>query len=192
MPFDTADLRGTYTGLKAAPRNLPTDEVIEQVRLTVPDNGWRWVYGMLAAFGLRPHEVFRMVSVESMADGGAILQLSEDTKTGARYCWALHPRWVDKWGLLEAKRPDLDLSKPNENLGHQVSQAFVRYRLPFPAYNLRHAWCVRALTYNLDTGLAAQMAGHSLAVHQRQYWRWIRADHHRRAYEQLMLRPNRP
>ena len=34
-------------------------EEIEEARLLLKDKeGWQWVYGIVAAYGLRPHEVF--------------------------------------------------------------------------------------------------------------------------------------
>jgi len=57
---------------------------------------------------------------------------------------------------------------------------------------LRHRWAVRTLEYGLDISLAAQQMRHSVQVHSDIYHHWITEDVHRRAFNALMLRPDRP
>ena len=51
-----------------------------------------------------------------------------------------------------------------------MGQALRRAGASFKAYDLRHAWAVRAIhTPEISPSLAAKSMGHSLAVHQRHY-----------------------
>lgn len=183
LGFDPATLRGGYSSAKPAPRHLPEDALVEEWFQRISYRPWATAFGVIAAFGLRPHEAFRLLKIEAMPGGGAFAEVGEDTKTGGRIVWALHPHWVDEFGLLEGAMPQLDRSKPNEKIGHQVAVAFNRYKIPFSAYHLRHAWAVRSLVLGVEVGLAARMMGHSVAVHTRQYHRWIDERHYRLAYK---------
>ncbi len=51
---------GRYSPKKVVPRDLPTDTIVAQHFYQIEDEAWRWVYGMLATYGLRNHEVFRL------------------------------------------------------------------------------------------------------------------------------------
>jgi hypothetical protein len=50
--------QGSYSVSKAKPRDLPTDVMIVEWRDRIKYAPWKWVYGMLATYGLRPHEAF--------------------------------------------------------------------------------------------------------------------------------------
>lgn len=39
-------------------RDLPSDELISTWRDKIPNQNWQWIFGMLATFGLRPHEAW--------------------------------------------------------------------------------------------------------------------------------------
>ena len=43
---------------KAGFRDLPKDELIEQLWETIPNKSWKFVFGLMATYGLRNHEVF--------------------------------------------------------------------------------------------------------------------------------------
>lgn len=60
IKIDLKAYKGTYSPKKATPRDLPTDAIIAKTYYEIKDDAWRWVYGMLAAYGLRNHEVFRL------------------------------------------------------------------------------------------------------------------------------------
>jgi len=55
MGMDLSAYHGDY---EPEPRDIPNDELIVEWCDRVPNEAWRWVYGMLATFGLRPHEAF--------------------------------------------------------------------------------------------------------------------------------------
>jgi hypothetical protein len=79
VEFDPRPYRGNYSPTKVTPRDLPTDVAIVEVRNNVQNPGWRWVYGMMATYGLRNHEVFH-VDLSCFPR----VKVRETTKTGAR------------------------------------------------------------------------------------------------------------
>ncbi|PSB18419.1 integrase [Phormidesmis priestleyi ULC007] len=179
-------LRGNYSPSKVTPRDLPVDATIAAWREKIPNPQWQYVYGLIATYGIRPHEVFHC-----NLDKFPVLQVEEPTKTGQRRVYPFYPEWLEQWNLRAVNLPKVS-GRNNSDLGSRVSHQFIRYEVPFPAYNLRHAWAVRSMEFGLDISLAAQQMGHSVRVHSEIYHAWISEEVHQRAYEALMLRLDRP
>ncbi|MGB6301555.1 MAG: site-specific integrase [Rivularia sp. (in: cyanobacteria)] len=182
--------KGKYSPKKATPRNLPDDMTIAKCFYEIKDEAWRWVYGMLATYGLRNHEVFRL-DFGAIAKGDYIVNVGENSKTGSRRVWPCYPEWFNEFNLQDVKLPRCNTDRPNADVGHVVTVWFKR-NIPFAAYNLRHCWAVRTLEFGLDISLAAQQMGHSNQVHSELYHHWISERHHQRAFELMMMRENRP
>lgn len=182
---DFSQYSGNYSPRKATPRDLPTDELIQQTYYKIPNPEWQWVYAVLATYGLRPHEVFLL----DLAD--LPIATVTDGKTGSRRVWACYPEWVETFAIKNVCLPSVT-GKANVNLGERVSKAFKRYGVPFAPYDLRHCWAVRSLEFGLDISLAAQQMGHSAKVHSDLYHHWISDRHHQKAYDLLMQRSDRP
>jgi integrase len=181
---------GRYSPKKVAPRDLPTDTTVAQHFYQIEDEAWRWIYGMLATYGLRNHEVFRL-DFGAIARGDYIVNVGENSKTGARRVWPCYPEWFDQFNLQEVKLPKVNLDRPNAEVGHAVTTWFHRH-IPFQPYDLRHCWAVRTLEFGLDVSLAAQQMGHSAQIHTELYHHWINERHHQRAFELMMHRSERP
>lgn len=181
-----ASMPGSYSPRRVTPRDLPTDEEIAAFFYQIPNRAWQWVYGMLAAYGLRPHEVFHL----DLGDMPVIHVL--DGKTGARRVWPCYPEWVDQFDLADRQLPTIDLNRDNSKIGWSCNHGLKRYGLPFKPYDLRHCWAIRTIEFGLPIELAAQQMGHSLKVHSETYHHWISDRHHQRAFELLMQRPDRP
>ncbi|MCV3216012.1 site-specific integrase [Plectonema radiosum NIES-515] len=181
---------GRYSPRKVTPRDLPHDTAIAQHFYQIEDEAWRWVYGMLATYGLRNHEVFRL-DFAAIARGDYIVNVGENSKTGARRVWPCFPEWFDQFNLQEVKLPKVNLDRPNAEVGHAATTWFHRH-IPFQAYDLRHCWAVRTLEFGLDVSLAAQQMGHSAQTHTELYHHWINERHHQRAFELMMHRTERP
>ncbi|MEM9005493.1 MAG: integrase, partial [Cyanobacteria bacterium P01_F01_bin.86] len=97
LPEDILNgLKGNYSANEVDPRDLPSDEHIAEWRSQIKDDGWRWLYGMLAAYGLRPHEAYKV----DLADFPTV-RVPPDTKTGVRFVWPLFPEWADQWKLAD-------------------------------------------------------------------------------------------
>jgi integrase len=184
-------LQGNYSPKSVTPRDLPSDELIQEYFHRIPNPVWQWMYGMMATFGLRNHECFR-VDASQLANCDWV-EVSENSKSGAsRKVWPCYPEWVEHFKLSEVRLPKANLDQPNEALGHLVTVQFQRYKIPFKPYDLRHCWAVRTMRFGLDITLAAAQMGHTVEVHSRIYHAWINEDVHQRAFNLLMKRGERP
>ncbi|MEH2467494.1 site-specific integrase [Nostoc sp.] len=181
---------GKYGPRRVAPRDLPTDTAIAKVFYEIESESWRWVYGMLATYGLRNHEVFRLDNA-AISRGDYIINISENSKTGSRSVWPCYPEWFEEFELENVVLPEVDLNQSNAALGHVVTNWFKRNSIPFAAYNLRHAWAIRTLILGLDISLAAQQMGHSVKTHSELYHRWISRQYHQRAFEVMASKSER-
>jgi len=190
VDFDAKRFAGSYNPKSVKPRDIPEDRVIVECFDRISSGEWRWVFGMLAAFGLRNHEVFR-VDFPEFVKNPYICSILEG-KTGPRRVWPFHPEWIKRFDLASPQLPAVNLDRSNSGVGHEVTQYFYRHKMPFPAYTLRHAWAIRTLEYGLDISLASQQMGHSLKVHSDLYHHWISDRQHQRAFELLMKRGDRP
>jgi integrase len=177
LPEGFERLGGTYSSGKTQRRQLPSDEVIVEWFDRIPNPGWRQVYGVMATYGLRNHEVF-FCDYRDLRRGdpeGRITVL-ETTKTGLHDVWPFYPEWVERFGLRQGSLPAIntDLTTTTlQRVGQQVAIQFKRYGVPFSPYDLRHAWAVRTIHFGLPDTVAARMMGHSVAIHNRTYHRWI-------------------
>lgn len=186
LEVDFGRLRGKYSASALEPRDLPSDEQILQQAAAIKSDGWRWLYGMMAAYGLRNHEPF-FLDCEVMRSGGYQIRVLSG-KTGARNVWPFYPDWVDLLDLRSVVLPAVT-GKTHADYGSRVSQYFGRnLSLPFQPYDLRHCWAVRTLKLGLDLSLAAQQMGHSLKVHSETYHRWISDEVHQQAFNRIQQR----
>lgn len=190
IKVDLKPYAGTYTAKSHAVRDLPDDFRIAEAYYAINNPNWQWVYGMLAAYGLRNHEVFRL-DLRSLRNHDPIITVLPNTKTGLRRVWAFFPEWFEEWSLWDVKLPNVSVDRGNPEIGRAVTQYF-RRNIPFHAYDLRHCWAIRTLEFGLDVTLAAQQMGHSVKMHTDLYHHWISDKHHQRAYEILANNPNRP
>ncbi|MBD0266901.1 MAG: site-specific integrase [Cyanobacteria bacterium Co-bin8] len=177
LPTDLKQFWGAYGNSHTQRRQLPTDEEIVAWYSRIPNPAWRFVYGIMATYGLRNHEVFfcdysRLQSEEA----DAVVSVLETTKTGLHDVWPFYPEWVERFHLRLVNLPELqiDLNQTTlQRIGQQVSTQFRRYQIPFSPYDLRHAWAVRTIHFGLPDTVSARMMGHSVAIHNRTYHRWI-------------------
>ncbi len=177
---DLKDYIGNYSPRKVQPRDIPTDDLIQEWFHCIPTPSWQWAYGILATYGIRPSEL-AFLNFDDMP----ILNIT-DGKTGDRRVYPIFPEWVEIFDLGNPKHPKVQ--KP----GNAANRQFWKYKVPFSPYDLRHAWAIRSMEFGLPIELAAQQMGHSMAIHSETYHRWISDRHHARAYETIMLRPDRP
>ncbi len=191
LEFDPSPYSGNYSPKSRTPRDLPSDKLIVEFYGEIEDPKWRWVFGVLATYGLRNHEVF-FLDLDRLKKGDRIITVLGG-KTGYRKVWPFHPEWFDQFELTNVKIPDINLNRSNSDIGGTVSQRFRRNDgLPFKVYDLRHAWAIRTLEYGIDISLAAKQMGHSLAVHSNLYHTWITDKAHQRAFDLAMEKPDRP
>lgn len=171
---------GNYGNSQTKPRDIPTDEQIIQAR-SLFDNSpaWQWAYSVMAAYGLRPHEIFHCQIFENLT-----CQVLEG-KTQERTCYPLHPHWAEEWQLGQIKKPRCS-GATYRDLGKRVTVAFWRRDMPFVAYDLRHAYAIRgSVKYKIPVATMAAWMGHSPTVHWNTYNRWISQEEHARIFQEI-------
>lgn len=176
LPKDLKTYWGNYGSSRTQMRTLPSDEEILAAYEQIPSPTWRFVYGIMATYGLRNHEVFFCDYSALESGDDTLIEVLETTKTGTHQVWPFHPEWVDRFDLRAIALPPLntDLTQTTlQRIGQLVSTQFRRYDIPFSPYDLRHAWAVRTIHIGLPDTVAARMMGHSVAIHTRTYHRWI-------------------
>jgi integrase len=175
-----SNLSGSYGIKSTVERVLPSDNEIEKWYGKITSDRDRWVYGMLAVYGLRPHEIF-WLDLNAFRFDQRKVQILEPTKTGERVSYSFKPEWVEKFRLAEIHEAK-SRGKDNSTKGQNIARWFHRHHIPFPPYNLRHAWAVRCIHMNVSDTISAKMMGHSVAVHQKTYQHWLQ----NRDYEQAV------
>lgn len=188
IPCDLKSYAGTYSPKKVRPRSLPDDKAIVHQYECISTKEWCWVYGMLATYGLRPHEVFHL-DFERFTTAKLVRII--DGKTGPRTVFPLYPEWVERFNLLDIRLPKCT-GKTNSDLGARVTRAFNRLEIPFRAYDLRHCWAVRSLEFGVEVSLAAQLMGHSVKVHTDIYHAWISEQRLCNAFDLIVGQRDRP
>jgi hypothetical protein len=201
-------------------RNIPTEPEIlagiikfddylnhrgNQVNQNVQDSWqlWRWTYGMLAVFGLRPRELFINPDIDwwlSQENVDLTWKVHKDCKTGERQALPLHKQWIEEFDLRNPKYLEMlvtAISKKDKNnhaeitaLTQRVSWWFRKIGLDFKPYDLRHAWAIRAHILGIPIKAAADNLGHSVQVHTQTYQRWFSLDMRKLAMNQALSKRN--
>jgi integrase len=187
---DFKQKQATYSVKGLEKRDLPTDEKIVAVYNAIKNPAWQWVYGMMATYGLRNHEVF-FLDLKDFIAGADAIRVTEG-KTGGRQVWPYYPEWIDLFNLRSPIYPDIKGAQHSDYGDRVTCYLRSRAKMPFQPYDLRHAWAVRTISFGLPDSLSAQQMGHSLEVHNRIYQRWITARTHQQEYERLKARTDRP
>jgi integrase len=175
LSFDLKTLAGNYGTSQTQARQLPSDDDILTHWQNIPNPAWQFVYGVMATYGLRNHEVF-FCNYDTLRQGEPRIEVLSSTKTGHHEVWPFHPEWIAQFNLQEICLPAIatDLTQTTlQRIGQRVTAQFRRYGVPFSPYDLRHAWAIRTIHMGLSDTVAAKMMGHSVAVHTRTYHQWI-------------------
>ncbi len=184
---------------KAGFRDLPSDDVIEKLWEKIPNKSWKFVFGLMATYGLRNHEVF-FCDLSSLTNfGDKVVRVLPTTKTGEHQVWPFHPEWVERFELSKlGEDPELlpnvnrDLKNTTlQNIGKKITDQFKRYSLQIKPYDLRHAWAVRTIFYDLPDTVAARMMGHSVSLHTQTYHHWITKRDQQQAVNNALFKVNR-
>jgi len=199
LPEDWKSKSKGYGLNKAGFRDLPTDEVIERIWAKIPNKSWKLVFGLMATYGLRNHEVFFCDLSSLSSFGDKIIRVLPTTKTGEHQVWPFHPEWVEKFELSKlGQNPELlpninnDLKNTTlQKIGKKITDQFNRYSLQIKPYDLRHAWAVRTIFYDLPDTVAARMMGHSVSLHTQTYHHWITKRDQQQAVNNALLKVQR-
>ena len=144
---------------------VPDDpEIIEWVQAVRPVAGW--YFGMMATYGLRPHEVDQ----SRFIDDDHNLHVSDKTKTGERVVVPLHKDWVELFDLRDEKRRLLPATGNQFNAWLHAEKKWAG--IEHKPYTLRHAYAARlwrVAKSAMDIYTAARLMGHSTKEHERTY-----------------------
>jgi len=198
LPNNWKQLQSGYGIHESKFRKLPSDEEIIKNFYLIPNPKWRFVFGLMAAYGLRNHEVFFSDLSCLKKDGDKVLRVFPNTKTGEHQAWPFHPEWIDLFELDKiTSNSDLlpniktDLKDTTlQHIGRRVSEQFKRYKISFTPYDLRHAWAVRTILIGLPNTVAAKMMGHSVTIHTKTYHHWITRRDQQIAVDSALSRVN--
>ncbi|MDX2097753.1 MAG: site-specific integrase [Leptolyngbyaceae cyanobacterium bins.59] len=192
LTIDFKALAGSYGPTATQARELPSEELILETFEKISHPAWRFVYGVMATYGLRNHEVFFCdYSALEQATPQPTLRVLSTSKTGSHEVWPFYPEWVDRFELRQICLPEIetDLQRTTlQRVGQYVTVQFRRYGLPFSPYDLRHAWAVRTIHLGLPDTIAARMMGHSVAIHTRTYHQWMTHRDQQRAVDAALSR----
>lgn len=185
--------KGSYSAKSVNPRDLPSDKQIMEWRDSIQKPEWQWIFGMMACYGLRNHEVF-FVNLDQYP----VAWVTEG-KTGERYVYPLFPEWADQWDLKTPILPEIDSTNTSHvHLGGKIS-GWVYYQKKigffpqnFSAYDLRHCYARRTFEFGLTPEWAAKLMGHTEGVHSTTYRAWIDQNTYLKAFHSIIFRDNRP
>ena len=182
----TVDLNHYKTGYSTSdikPRDIPTDIKIENLIDNIRNPHWRYVFALMATYGLRDHEAF-LCTLESR-DSVLIANVPEHTKTREHIAYPYRKEWVDRWQLATGMPPQFTV-RANEDYGQKTAEQW-RDRLKYPGtpYGLRHAYAIRCHQAGIAIAIASQWMGHSPETHLRRYQRWISETVSREAWDKL-------
>jgi integrase len=157
-----------YTRAELKPRDIPTDDELLSYWSKIKLPQWRWMFGVVMAYGIRPHEI---VNCQMRAEG--ILEVSSDTKTGRREVWACPAEWVQELELERIYRP----TQKKEQVSRACNDYIRDQGIPIPLYAARHAYAIRMLSHGVSSDVGAKLMGHSPQMHTTTYRQWIDDKH---------------
>jgi integrase len=189
VDVDLSPHAGNYSSSKTKPKAIPDDVAIVAAIDAVKLPRWRYAIGLIAAYGLRPHEVFYL-ELEQI-DGITIAKITEG-KTGPRCpVFPVPEDWASRWHCPEGIL--LPTGKNHILEGKRIAKVWYRTHgkpLGWSLYGLRHAYAIRCHALGVPVAVAAQWMGHGPDIHLKTYNRWISEKHHLETYRRLILGKN--
>ena len=157
-----------YGRKQLTPRDIPSDEEIEAAfdQLLERSPHWARVLGMVAVYGCRPSELGEAVL---KPDNSLVIPSSKTNKP--RVAMPTKSDWVRRFKLHTLPLP------PGKTTGYSISTncaaAMRRQDITFQLYSLRHAAAVRLVKAGVPSEVGARLLGHSVAMFNDTYTRWI-------------------
>ena len=158
---------------------------------------WRWAYGMLATFGLRPRELFVKPDINwwiSEQNTDNTWKVDKNTKTGYREVIPFIPEWIE---LFDLKNPQalkildnkISQIKSVQNINwmrRDISRWFRKIGIEFQPYDLRHACAIRSHLQGIPIKAAADNLGHTVDEHTKTYQRWFGMENRKKAFGEII------
>lgn len=199
--FDVGyDFAKAKKGYKPKSRKLPSDAEIEagflkfaprKMHPSYQWDSWRWAYGMIATYGLRPHELWALnldKFVEPSNTANALWirdDFEEGTKTGWRMLLPLHPRWVELFDLKNVKKPVSNAVCPNIR-ARNIARNFLKMEVGFQPYDLRHSFAIRGHLLGIPLKVMAANMGHDVTTHTETYLEHMSDDERIKAHTEAL------
>ncbi len=150
-------------------RELPTNKSILIAYENESYLPHKWSLGVLALFGLRPHELYR--SEFDFNRTPPLIYVGKHTKNKKER--TAYPLLINGLNLFDLPNQwnticqTNNLDRANVMLGQNVSEWFKKY--PFNAYQLRHYYAVRGALEGISPVILCKWMGHSLEIHYKYY-----------------------
>ena len=171
-----------YNASSVEDRHIPSDEEIISVYRQINDPELKNAYALMAAYGLRPHEVQQLHW--DFFDKKRCVRTDKKTKTGERLVFAIPSEWIVKFNIHPGMSlPPCDYydsflkrrctPSSNKDIGRSITLPWrdEEFDIPFNPYDLRHAYALRTISHGLNPAIASKLMGHSLSVHSSIYHR---------------------
>jgi len=158
---------------------------------------WRWVYGMLATYGLRPRELFVQPDINwwmSPQNIDHTWKVNKNTKTGYREVIPFVSEWIELFDLhnpkplkiLEQKVAKIASVQNINWMRRDISRWFRKVGIEFQPYDLRHGCAIRAHLQGIPIKAAADNLGHTVDEHTKTYQRWFGIENRKKAFGEVI------
>lgn len=175
LKFDPSPFSGNYDCAKSPVKKLPEDDDLLAFGQQLRNPSWRYIWGLMACYGVRPHEAF-FCDRDALRRGEPGLRILRG-KTGPRTSFPYPPSWVLRFRLGSGvPLPGVDLTRDHESIGHSAGAYFADRRCPWNLYQLRHRYAIRLREHGVSDHIAALYMGHSEEVHRELYLRHVVAE----------------
>mgnify|MGYP001801461951 FL=1 len=198
-------------------RNIPSDKEIifyinnfqkqyESAKNTPKSIRHKWriyklAYGLLAIYGLRPREIVNKPDFNWLLSSDNIrntFKVHGDNKTGYREVVPFLPEWVDLFDIKNEENIRLfqetmlgcTTSRELHLKVGLISSNFVRSKIPFQPYDLRHACAIRSHLQGVPIKAASDNLGHTVEMHTKVYQHWFGFDNRVKAFNQAREEQN--
>lgn len=171
LGWDSAPLNKAGSGYgrkQLTRRDIPPDEKIEDAfdLLLERTPHWAWVLGMVATYGCRPSELGQAILKTDNS-----LEIPNSKTDKPRVAMPTKTAWVNRFQLHTLPTP------PVKKSGYTIATncaAMMRQRgINFQLYSLRHAAAIRLIKAGVPSEVGARLLGHSVAMFNDTYTRWI-------------------
>jgi len=177
LDYDLSKWKGTYSSKNLKVREIPNDDEIIRLVQGIKNPKWRWIYGMMATYGLRPHEAWNC-DLDL-----PITKVHESTRTGARVVFPVPAEWTTLFDLGAGSPPPMKV-KNNCDYGDRACKFGRVNNLPIP-YTFRHAYALRMIHAGVPDSVAASWMGHDLVVHNKSSQRWLSKRDHLKIFNSI-------
>ncbi|MEL6165523.1 MAG: site-specific integrase, partial [Cyanobacteria bacterium J06628_3] len=162
---------------------------------------YKLAYGLLAIYGLRPREIVNKPDFNWLLSSDNIrntFKVHADNKTGYREVVPFVLEWVDLFDIKNEENIRLfqetmvgcTTSRELHLKVGLISSNFVRSKIPFQPYDLRHACAIRAHLQGVPIKAASDNLGHTVEMHTKVYQHWFGFDNRVKAFNQAREEQN--